>query len=171
MELARNQPRRPHPDETAIRSAAGRERKPSGAGRERSPWRTCHDQGVRFVAWLFTNAVALAVALWLVPGIWIAGPTHGSDEIKHKLLRLVIVAAILGAVSYVVKPVLTILSIPAIIVTLGLFLLVINAAMLGLTSWLTSGTDLGFHVGGFWAAIWGGLVFAIAGAITRRVIA
>jgi putative membrane protein len=125
---------------------------------------------VRFVLWLFTNAVALMVALWLIPGIWISGPTHGSAEIRHKIIPLLVVALILGAVSYVVKPILTILSLPLIIVTFGLFLLVINAAMLGLTSWLLGPTRIGFHVGGFWPAVWGGLVFAIAGAIVRRVI-
>jgi len=125
---------------------------------------------VRFVVWLLTNAVALAVALWLIPGIWISGPSHGSEELRHKILRLLVVALILGAVSYVVKPVLTILSLPAIILTFGLFLLVINAAMLGLTSWLLRHTTIGFHVGGFWPAVWGGLVFAIAGAIVRRVV-
>ena len=125
---------------------------------------------MRFVVWLLTNAVALAVALWLIPGIWISGPSHGSEELRHKILRLLVVALILGAVSYVVKPVLTILSLPAIILTFGLFLLVINAAMLGLTSWLLSHTTIGFHVGGFWPAVWGGLVFAIAGAIVRRVV-
>ena len=89
---------------------------------------------VRFVSWLAVNAVALAVVLWLIPGIHLDGPTHGSAEIRHKLVPLLIVALILGTVSRFVKPVLTILSLPLIIVTLGLFLLVVNAAMLGLTA-------------------------------------
>jgi len=122
------------------------------------------------LSWLAVNAVALAVVLWLIPGISLAGPTHGTAEIKHKLIPLLIVAAILGAVSAVVKPILTILSLPLIIVTLGLFLLVVNAAMLGLTAWLLGPTRIGFHVDGFWPAVWGGVIFAIAGFFARRLL-
>ncbi|MEX0426028.1 phage holin family protein [Nocardioides sp. DS6] len=125
---------------------------------------------MRFLTWLLTNAVALAVALWLVPGIWLGGPTSGSEEIKHKLWRLIVVALILGIVNYLVKPVMKVLSIPFIILTLGLFLLVINAAMLGLTAWILSGTDVGFHVDGFWAAVLGGLIIAVVGAVVRRAL-
>ena len=125
---------------------------------------------MRFVTWLLTNMAALAVALWLVPGVWLAGPTTGSAEFKHKIGPLVVVALILGIVNYLVKPVMKILSIPFIILTLGLFLLVINAAMLGLTAWILSGTSLGFHVSGFWAAVLGGLIIAIVGAVVRRML-
>ena len=125
---------------------------------------------VRFLSWLAVNAVALAVVLWLIPGIHLDGPAHGSDEIKHKIVPLLVVALILGVVSAVIKPILTILSLPLIILTLGLFLLVINAAMLGLTSWLLGPTRVGFHVDDFWSAVWGGLVFAIAGFFARKLL-
>jgi putative membrane protein len=125
---------------------------------------------VRFLTWLATNAVALAVALWLVPGVHLGGPTSGWPELKHKIGPLIVVALILGVVNFLVKPVLKILSIPLIILTLGLFLLVINAAMLGLTSWILSGTRIGFHVDGFWPAVWAGLVVAIVGAVVRRLL-
>lgn len=125
---------------------------------------------VRFLSWLAVNAIALAVALWLVPGIFLEGPTSGSDEIKHKFIPLLVVALILGTVSRFVKPLLTILSLPLIIVTFGLFLLVVNAAMLGLTAWLLGPTRIGFHVTGFWPAVWGGIIFAIAGFFARKLI-
>ena len=125
---------------------------------------------VRFLSWLAVNAVALAVVLWLIPGIHLDGPANGSDEIKHKIVPLLVVALILGVVSAVIKPILTILSLPLIILTLGLFLLVINAAMLGLTSWLLGPTRVGFHVDDFWSAVWGGLVFAIAGFFARKLL-
>ena len=125
---------------------------------------------MRFVSWLAVNAVALAVVLWLIPGIWLAGPTHGSAELRHKLVPLLVVALILGTVSRFIKPVLTILSLPLIILTLGLFLLVVNAAMLGLTAWLLGPTSIGFHVDGFWPAVWGGLIFAIAGFFARKLL-
>ena len=125
---------------------------------------------MRFLSWLAVNAVALAVALWAVPGIFLGGPTSGAEEIKHKLIPLLVVALILGTVSRFIKPVLTVLSLPLIIVTLGLFLLVVNAAMLGLTAWLLGPTRIAFHVTGFWPAVWGGLIFAIAGFFARKLI-
>ncbi len=59
------------------------------------------------------------------------------------------------------KPILQILSIPFIIITLGLFLLVINAGMLLLTSWLAEQLDIGFHVDGFWTAVGGAIVITV----------
>lgn len=125
---------------------------------------------MRFLSWLAVNAVALAVVLWLIPGIHLAGPSHGTAEIKHKLIPLLVVAVILGAVSMVIKPILTILSLPLIIVTLGLFLLVLNAAMLGLTAWILGPTRIGFHVDDFGSAVLGGVVFAIAGFFARKLL-
>jgi len=116
---------------------------------------------MRFLSWLVTTALALAVATLLVDGIYFEGPVHGQAEIEHKLGSLLLVALILGVVTSLVKPVLTILSIPFIIVTLGLFLLVINAAMLGLTSWLAGLLDIGFHVTGFWPAVLGAVVITV----------
>ncbi|NYD40181.1 phage holin family protein [Nocardioides panaciterrulae] len=115
---------------------------------------------MRFVSWLISTAVALAVAAWLFEGIWFA-PRHG--DLSGKVVPLLVVAVILGAVSSFVKPVLQILSIPFIILTLGLFLLVINAAMLGLTAWLAGALGIGFHVDGFWPALGGAVVITIVG--------
>jgi putative membrane protein len=125
---------------------------------------------VRFLSWLVTTAIALAVAAWLIDGIRFTGPTHGGAEIKHKIVPLLLVALILGVVTSFVKPVLTILSIPFIIVTLGLFLLVINAMMLKLTSWLADKLDIGFHVEGFWPAVGGAVVITIVTWIVDGLI-
>jgi putative membrane protein len=117
---------------------------------------------VRFVAWLLTNAIALAVAAWIFDGIWFNGATQPfRAEFEDKWFELLLVALILGAISSFVKPILQILSIPFIIVTLGLFLLVINAGMLLLTSWLAEQLDIGFHVDGFWTAVGGSIVITI----------
>jgi putative membrane protein len=121
---------------------------------------------VRTVTWLVTNALALAAAAWLFEGIGFAGPTTGSAEIQEKLLPLLAVALILGLVSATVKPVLKFLSFPIVLITLGLFLLLINAAMLGLTGWLAEQLDIGFHVHGFWTAVGGALVITV---VTRVV--
>jgi putative membrane protein len=125
---------------------------------------------IRFLSWLATTAVAVAVAALLIDGIYFTGPVHGQDEIKHKLLPLLFVALILGVVTSFVKPVLTFLSIPLIVVTLGLFLVLINAAMLKLTSWLADKLDIGFHVEGFWPAVGGAIVITVVTWIVDSVI-
>ena len=122
---------------------------------------------MRFVSWLVSTAVALAVAAWLFEGIWFS-PRHG--DVADKIVPLLVVAVILGAVSSFVKPVLQILSIPFIILTLGLFLLVINAAMLGLTAWLAGVLGIGFHVDGFWAAVGGAVVITVVGWVMDGLI-
>jgi putative membrane protein len=116
---------------------------------------------MRFVTWLVTNAIALAVAAWLFDGISFTGPTTGRAEIEEKLLPLLVVALILGVVTAIVKPVLTLLSLPLVIITIGLFLIVINAFMLQLTSWLADKLDIGFHVDGFLTAVGGAIVITI----------
>jgi putative membrane protein len=125
---------------------------------------------MRFLTWLVTTAVAVAVATLIIKGIYFTGPAHGQEEIKHKLVPLLLVALLLGVVTSFVKPVLTILSIPFIIVTLGLFLLVINAALLKLTSWFADKLDIGFHVEGFWPAVGGAIVITVVTWIVDGVI-
>ena len=68
---------------------------------------------------------------------------------------------ILGVVTAIVKPVLTLLSLPLVVITIGLFLVVINAFMLQLTSWLAGKLDIGFHVDGFITAVGGAIVITI----------
>ena len=125
---------------------------------------------MRFFVWLFTNAVALAVAAWAIDGIRFVGPVSGQAELEEKFVPLLIVALILGLVSSFVKPILTILSIPFIIVTFGLFLLVINAGMLLLTSWLADQLDIGFHVDGFWSAVGGAIIITVVTWIVDRLL-
>ena len=116
---------------------------------------------MKLVIWLLTNAAALAVAAWLIDGIYFDGPSSGQAEWQDKVVPLLVVALIMGLVSAVVEPVVKLLSLPVIIVTLGLFLLVINALMLMLTGWIADKGDLGFHVEGFWPALWGGIVITL----------
>jgi putative membrane protein len=100
--------------------------------------------------WLF-NAVALWVAAYFLPGLDFSGD----------LVRLLLVAAVFGVVNSLVRPLLTVLTCPLIVLSLGLFTLVINAVMLLVTGWLSARWDLGFSVAGFWAAFWGGLVVGL----------
>ena len=116
----------------------------------------------KLVGGLVTSAVALAVACQLFDGIGFhGGATTGWDEVSDKLGPLLFVALILGIVNSFVSPVLKFLSIPFIIITLGLFLLVINALMLLFTEWLAGLFDIDFFVDGFWTAVGGALVITV----------
>jgi len=75
------------------------------------------------------------------------------------------VALVFGLVNTFIRPLAKILTFPIVILTLGLFLLVINGCMLWLTSALSDALNLGFHVQGFWAAFWGALVVTIVSAL------
>jgi len=119
----------------------------------------CHDQPMRILVRVVINAVALWLAALVVDGITLGEP----DETGTTVLAALVVGAIFGIVNVIVKPILTILSIPFIIVTLGLFLIVVNALMLGLTSWLADLFGLPFHVSDFfWDAILGAIIVSIA---------
>jgi putative membrane protein len=97
------------------------------------------------------NAAALWAAAALIPGLDFTGGPG----------RLLLVAAVFGIVNSTLRPLLTVLTCPLIVLTLGLFTLVINALMLQLTGWLSESWDLGFSVSGFWAAFFGGLVVGL----------
>jgi putative membrane protein len=125
---------------------------------------------MKLLTWLATNAVALAVAAWLIPGIWFEGPTQGEAELQDKLLPLVAVALIMGVVTSFVEPVVKLLSLPFIVLTLGLFLFVINALMLMFTGWIAGLADLGFHVDGFWWAVLGSIVITLVSGFVDLLV-
>jgi putative membrane protein len=72
---------------------------------------------------------------------------------------------VFGIVNSTLRPVLTVLTCPLIVVTLGLFTLVINGIMLLVTGWLSESWNLGFTVSGFWAAFFGGLVVGMVSMV------
>ena len=76
------------------------------------------------------------------------------------------VALVFGALNSFVKPVLTILTLPVTLLTLGLFLFVLNAAIFGLTAWLVPGMKL---VYGFWSALWGAIAFSFLNWLVGRL--
>lgn len=100
---------------------------------------------------VIVNAAALYITAWLVPGIHHTGPAA----------NLLLVALVLGLVNSLLRPLLTILTCPLIVLTLGLFTLVINAVLLLVTAWVSRIWNLGFAVDGFWAAVLGGIVLGI----------
>ena len=86
-------------------------------------------------------------------------------EVKN-LFDAALFGLILGVVNSVVRPILTLLTLPITLLTLGLFLLVINA----FTFWLASELSYGVHISSFWGAFWGGLVIWVTGIFTNRLI-
>ncbi len=108
-----------------------------------------------FLIRTLVNAAALYVAAALVPGIAISGP-----------VALIFAALVFGVVNAVVRPVLFVLSLPVTVLTLGLFLLVINAAMLGLTALLLPG----MQVAGFGSAVLGAIVVSVVAWLAARFI-
>jgi len=120
---------------------------------------------MKFVIWLVVNAAALGVATWLFDGITLTADTRGD-----RIVTLLIVGAIFGLITSVVRPIVNALSLPLIIVTLGLFLLVTNALMLLLTSKLADTFGLDFHVDGFWTAVFGAIVISIVSMIVEALL-
>ena len=112
---------------------------------------------MKFILGVVINAAALALATWLLDGIRLTGDTD-----QDRIVTLVLVAVVFGLVNGVVRPVVKTLSLPLIILTLGLLILVINALMLMLTSWISTNLGLGFHVDGFWTAVSGGIVVMVS---------
>lgn len=98
-----------------------------------------------FVRWLVLT-LAVFLAATVVPGITYSSWTD-----------LLIAGLVLGILNTFLKPLLTLLSLPFIILTLGLFLVIVNALTLSLTGWLVGG----FDVNGFWAAIFGSLIISL----------
>jgi putative membrane protein len=100
---------------------------------------------------LLVNAAALWVATKVVSGVSYSGGW----------VLFFGVALVFGVVNAVIRPVAKILTFPLILVTLGIFALVVNGLMLWLTSSISSALGLGFHVDGFWAAFWGAIVTSL----------
>ena len=120
---------------------------------------------MRFLLRVVVNALALAAATWLLSGITVTG-----DNTGQRLVTLLLVGAVFGVVNAIVRPVVTILSIPFIILTLGLLMFVINALMLLLTSWLSGQLGLHFHVDGFWTAVLGSIIISVATWLIELVV-
>jgi putative membrane protein len=110
---------------------------------------------MRLLLRLLINAAALWVAVQVVGGV-----THTGSTVS-----LLSVALVFGLVNAIIKPLLMLFTLPALILTLGLFTFVINALMLMLTSALSGAFGLGFHVEGFWSALVGALVISIVSAV------
>lgn len=103
---------------------------------------------------LLITAIAVAAAIWIVPGINIVG--------SSAWLAVLVTALVLAFLDAWVKPLLEFLSCGAVLITFGLFLLVINAVVLLFAAQISSGVfGVGFTIDGFWPAFWGGIIISI----------
>ncbi len=109
---------------------------------------------------ILVNAAALWVATLIVPGITFTG----------EWWKLILVAVAFSLLNTYLRPILRILTFPITMLTLGLFLLIINAGMLLLTSAVSDQLQLGFEVADFWAALLGAIVVAIVGFLLSLTV-
>ena len=108
---------------------------------------------------LLVNAVGLWLAAVIVPGIQI-------DDAPS----LIASTALFALVNTLVRPLAFLASACVIVLTLGLFIVVINALMLALTAWLAGLLGLGFRVDGFWSALFGALIVALLSLLVSSVL-
>jgi putative membrane protein len=106
------------------------------------------------LVWIL-NAVALLVVAYIVPGITVA--SFGSA---------LVAALVLGLLNTLVKPLLILLTLPITIVTLGLFLLVLNALLF----WFAGSILKGFSVNGFWWAVLGAIIYSLVSGLLSRLL-
>lgn len=115
---------------------------------------------------LIIRLAVLAFSLWvtvrLVPGL----------NFQGDIWSLILIAVVFAVVNTLVKPIVTILSLPAILLTLGLFYLVVNALVFGLVIWLSgpSAFDLGLTSSGFAATFFGAIVMSIISFVVGAIV-
>lgn len=110
---------------------------------------------VLFLLRLLITTVVIIACAHIIPGL----------EVKN-LTDTIFFGLILGVINAIIRPILTLLTLPITIFTLGLFALFINA----FTFWLASEISYGVHINTFWGAFWGGLIVWITGIITNRLL-
>ena len=115
---------------------------------------------------LVVNGLAIWLTTLLIDGIELTA----TGDTAQELIVLAVVTLVFTLVNLVVRPLVKLLSLPLYILTLGLFSLVVNALMLMLTGWLTQFTDYGLVVDGFWNAVLGGLIIALASWLLHLLI-
>ena len=120
---------------------------------------------MNFLVRVVVNALALGAAAWLLEGISVGG-----GDTSEQALTLLAVGLIFGIVNAFIAPVIKLLSLPFIILTLGLLLLVINALMLLLTTRLAEAFDLGWQVDGFGSALVGSIIITLVSWLFGAVL-
>jgi putative membrane protein len=133
-----------------------------------------------FIGRVLINGLALWVASWILPGLDIStsattdvvaqtGVAQGTD-VAGTVLAYLFIGLIFGLVNAFIRPLVSILSLPITILTLGLFTIVISAAMLYLTSWISSFTPVHFTIDSFfWTAVLGAIIITLISLVAGRI--
>jgi len=121
-----------------------------------APGRPAYDWRMTLLIKFLATAGALWLAARIVPGI----------ELSDEIGTILGVALVFGLVNMFIRPLVKLLTLPMLLITLGLFAFVINAALLGLTAWLTDGLS----VDGFVSALLGSLIISAAGFVTEKLV-
>jgi putative membrane protein len=122
----------------------------------------------RFLSTWLVSAVALSVAAWLLGRHMAIG--EPTDSTVTRVVAVLVVALVFTLVNSLVGPVLKLLSLPFIIVTLGLALLVINALLLLLTESITDAFDVVFDIDGFWWAVLASIVVSVSQSVVGAFV-
>lgn len=117
------------------------------------------------------KVIVNGVALWLTSLILNGIVFEDTSDTTALVLTIGAVGLIFGVLNAVIKPILFVLSLPVMVLTLGLFTFILNAIMLWLTSWVAGWFDLGFYVESFWwDAVLGALIITIISMILNAVL-
>jgi putative membrane protein len=122
----------------------------------------------RFLSTWLVSAVALSVAAWLLGDHMDIG--QSGDESASRIIAVLVVALVFTLINSIIGPVLKLLSLPFIILTLGLALLVINALLLLLTEQITDAFDVVFHIDGFWWAVLASIVISVSQSVVGALV-
>ena len=112
--------------------------------------------GMRFLLRLLLNGIAIIVAAWFIPGVVLTG-----------IAPALLAGALLGFVNALIRPILLLLTLPFTLITLGLFIFVVNAICFALTAALVPG----FDISGFWAAFFGAIVVSLVSWVLNSLLA
>lgn len=114
------------------------------------------------------NGIALWVAALVIPGIHLG---ENADQLSTRLITILLVAVLFGLINAFVKPIATFFSFPFIVLTLGLFTLVVNALMLEITSGLSHALGLDFDVEHFfWDSVLGAIVITLVSMVLNLIL-
>lgn len=112
-----------------------------------------------FILRIMINALSIAVAVKIVDGLTFTG----------EWWKMIIIGAVFGIINSLIKPLVTLFAFPLIILTLGLFTLIVNALMLLITVKLSGPLNLGIQIHGFWSAFWGAFMISIVSIVLSWV--
>lgn len=129
---------------------------------------------MRFLLRTVINALALAAAAFLLPGLTIAGSTSLAGSIGDRpatVVAYLVIAVVFGVVNALIKPVVSFVSTPLTCLTLGLFSIIVNALMVSLTAWLSEFTPFVLRVDEFfWTAVLAAIIVAVVSAVLGWIL-